>query len=300
MQRLPRIRLLILVPLMLGLMPLGLVAQDDPNDTPLGDVARTLRKKTPPAQDVIDDDNLTKVMQESESRHTPGSALKFLMGGEDKGFQMAAPDATCSLSFTSNAKALLSRQYAQMDLPPGEVLKLEGPATIEGDALIVSVYNRTDWHVSEVAVALTIVKKSEGRDTSLSNRAIFNGGVTLLPAVAANSPTESEVRPEKMPDMTMIYRMRAAAPPSATTVFSTPLKLELAPDEEWHWAIVQAKGYPPPSYTGNLPQMTAYGPDSISAVSNQSPSAPGLTLPQTSPVTLPQNPAVESTSPEPR
>ena len=43
----------------------------------------------------------------------------------------------------------------------------------------------------------------------------------------------------------MIYRMRAAAPPSATTVFSTPLRLELAPDEEWHWAIVQAKGYPP-------------------------------------------------------
>jgi hypothetical protein len=300
MLRLPKIRLLLLVPVLLGLMPLPLVAQDDLNDTPLGDVARTLRKKTPPAQDVIDDDNLIKVMQEAESRHAPGSALKFLMGGEDKGFQVAAPDATCSLSFTSNAKALLSRQYAQMDLPPGEVLKLVGPATIEGDALIVSVNNRTDWHVSEVAAALTIVKKSAGRDTSLSSSEILNGGVTLLPAVAANSPTESEVRPEKTPDVTMIYRMRAAAPPSATTVFSTPLKLELAPDEEWHWAIVQAKGYPPQSYSGNLPQMTANGPAAISAVSNQSPLAPGLTLPQTSPVTLPQNPSVESTSPEPK
>jgi hypothetical protein len=287
------------VPVLLGLMPF-LVAQDDPNDTPLGDVARTLRKKTPAAQDVIDDDNLTKVMQEAESRQAPGSALRFLMGGEDKGFQVAAPDATCSLSFTSNAKALLSRQYAQMDLPPGEVLKLIGPATIEGDALIISVYNRTDWHVSEVAVALTIVKKSAGRDASLSSSAIFNGGVTLLPAVAANSPTESEVRPEKKPDVTMIYRMRAAAPPSATTVFSTPLKLELAPDEEWHWAIVQAKGYPPQSYSGNFPQMTADGPASVSAVSSQPQLTPGLTPSQNSPVTLPENPAVESTSPEPK
>ena len=299
MLRLPKIRLLLLVPVLLGLMPLRLVAQDDPNDKPLGDVARTLRKKTPPAQDVIDDDNLTKVMQEAESRHTPGSALKFLMGGEDKGFQVAAPDATCSLSFTSNAKALLSRQYAQMELPPGEVLKLVGPASIEGDALIVSVHNRTDWHVSEVDVALTVVKKSEGRNASLSNGAIFNGGVTLLPA-AANLQMEPEVRPEKKPDVTMIYRMRAAAPPSTTTVFSTPLKLELAPDEEWYWAIVQAKGYPPQSYSGNLPQIAADGPASISAVSNQLLLAPGLTLPQNSPVSLPQNPSVESTSPEPR
>ena len=300
MLRLGRIRLLLLVLILLALMPLGLVAQDDPNDTPLGDVARTLRKKTPPAQDVIDDDNLTKVMQEAESRHTPGSTLKFLMGGEDKGFQVAAPDATCSLSFSSNAKALLSRQYAQMELPPGEVLKLVGPATIEGDALIVSVHNRTDWHVSEVDVALTIVKKIEGRDTSLTNGAIFNGGVTLLPAVAANSPAESEVRPEKKPDVIMIYRMRAAAPPSVSTVFSTPLNFELALDEEWHWAIVQAKGYPPQSYSGNLPQMAADGPASISAVSNQLPLVPGLTLPQNSPVSLPQNPSVESTSPEPK
>jgi hypothetical protein len=278
-------------------MPLRLVAQDDPNDTPLGDVARRLRKKAPPAQDVIDDDNLTKVMQEAESRHTPGSPLKLLIGGEDKRFQVAAPDATCSLSFTSNAKALLSRQYAQMELPAEELLKLVGPATIEGDALIVSLHNRTDWHVSEVDVALTIVKNSAGRDVSLSNGAILNGGVTLLPAVAANLQMESEVRPEKKPDVTMIYRMRAAAPPSATTVFSTPLKLELAPDEEWHWAMVQAKGYPPPSYSGNLPQMVADGPASISAVSNQL--APGLTLPQNS-VSLPQNPSVESTFPEPK
>ena len=121
------------------MMPIGVAAQDDPNDAPLGDVARTLRKKSPPAQNVIDDDNLSKVMEQAESRHTAGSALKFMMAGEDKGFQVSAPDVTCSLAFTANVKSLLSSQYAQMELPAEETLKLEGPATIEGDTLIVSV-----------------------------------------------------------------------------------------------------------------------------------------------------------------
>jgi hypothetical protein len=120
--------------------------------------------------------------------------------------------------------------------------------------------------------------------------------------MAANSPQESEVRPEKKPDVTVIYRMRAAAPPWVTTVFSAPLNLELAPDEEWHWAIVQARGYPPQSYSGNQPQTTteASGPAPVSPSSNQSTLIPGLTLPQSSTVSLPQNPSVESTSPEPK
>lgn len=186
---LPKTRLILLLAALLALHPARLIAQDSPNDSPLGDLARTLRKKTPPSQDVIDDDNLTKVMQQAESRHASGSALKFLMAGESKGFQVAAPDVTCSLSFTANAKLLLSSQYAQMELPPSEVMKLEGPATIEGDALIVSVYNRTDWHVSEVAVALTVVKKAQDRDMSLSSAATPNGlmsygSAKVMPVVA--------------------------------------------------------------------------------------------------------------------
>ena len=43
---------------------------------------------------------------------------------------------------------------------------LEGHATIEGDALTVPIINGTDWHVSEVAVALTVVRKSLPRDES--------------------------------------------------------------------------------------------------------------------------------------
>ena len=290
----PRLRTtrLVLFLLLAVLLPTWLAAQDAPNeypeDAPLGDVARTLRKKTPPSQDVIDDDNLTKVMAQAESRHAPGSALRFLMAGEGKGFHVSAPDVTCSLAFTANVKSLLTNQYAQMELPPGEVLKLEGPATIEGDALIVAIYNRTDWHVSEVAVALTVVKKNETRDASLSESGTFNGGAKLLPVVADTSAREAEVRPEKKPDVTLIYRMRAAAPPSTTTVFSAPLNLQLAPDEEWHWAIVQGRGYPPQSYAGAAPQTSAQ--TNTPALSQPTlPSA--LASPQSSPaVSLPQNP----------
>ena len=305
-------RLILALPLLLAaLLPIRLAAQGDqnadPNDAPLGDVARTLRKKTPPSQAVIDDDNLSKVMEQAESRHESGSALMFLMASGGNGFHISAPDVTCSLAFTANVKSLLSNQYAQMELPPGEVLKLEGPATIEGDALIVALLNRTDWHVSEVAVALTVVKKNQSREASLSDPETPIGGTAsgeakLLPLVAGNLPQEDEVRPEKKSDVTVIYRMRAAAPPSATTVFSAPLNMEVAPDEEWHWAIVQARGYPPQSYAGNAQQTTAQSTAQSTAQTNlpasgqsssiqpapiQSTSAPASAASQNSPSVLP-------------
>jgi hypothetical protein len=285
MSWLRKMRIVLALPVLLAaLIPARLAAQDDPsadpNDAPLGDVARSLRKKTPPSQTVIDDDNLTKVMDQAESRHSPGSALRFLMAGESKGFRVSAPDVTCSLAFTANVKSLLSNQYAQMELPAGELAKLDGPATIEGDALIVAVYNRTDWHVSEVAVAMTVIKKNGVLDaTSL-------GGF------------ETEVRPEKKPDVTVIYRMRAAAPPGETTAFSTSLKTQLAADEEWHWAIVQARGYPPQTYSGPGPQAAAgiNGPAAVQAISDPSTSAkptlsPAVAEPQNTPKISPeQNP----------
>jgi hypothetical protein len=237
-------------------------ADVDQNNKPLGDVARGLRRKIPSSQGVIDDDNLTTVMQQAESRHAEGSALKFLMAGEGKGFHVSAPDVTCSLAFTASAKTLLSSQYAQMELPAGEAAKLEGPATIEGKMLIVAVLNRTDWHVSEVTVALTVVKKSEAEETSSMDTMSY-GAAKLRPAAMVTSLQQSESGSEKKPDVTVIYRMRAAAPPSATTVFSTTLNQELAPDEEWYWAIVQARGYPPENYAGTLQTSTQPAPTSI-------------------------------------
>lgn len=255
-------------------------AQTDSNDVPLGDVARSLRKKNPQPEQVIDDDNLSQVMKQVEnSRELAGSngpILQYAMAGESKTFQVSAPDATCSLSFTSNAKALLSSQYAQMQVPASDLSKLTGPATIEGDTLTVSVFNGTEWHVSEVAVAFMLVRRNASRDMSLSG----GGSPVANPAFE-----QSEVRPEKNPDQTVIYRMRAAAPPRAMTVFSAPLNLDIEPGDEWHWAVVEAKGYPPQSHAQEVSQAAR---NSTSGSSQISPGLLAPLYPEADPVS--QNP----------
>jgi hypothetical protein len=230
MQRSQGMRWLVVLPVLLAaLAPIRAMAQDDPNDVPLGDVARNLRKKTATPQPVIDDDNLPKVMEQAESQHSISSALQFLMNGQNKdmGFRVSVPDATCSLAFTANARSLLSSQYAQMELPASEAAKLQGPAMIEGDALTVNIFNGTNWHLSELEIALTVIHKTEEHKAEEGDSQF------------------QEIRPEKNPDVTKVYRMRAAASPGEKTVFSAPLNLELAPGDEWHWAIVHARGYPP-------------------------------------------------------
>jgi hypothetical protein len=259
MLQLPAIRLLLMVVL---LAPLGVIratAQDDPDQLPLGDVARNLRKKTPPVKPVIDDDNLPQVMQEADSHHDAGSGLRFLMSGDSRGFQVSAPDVTCSLAFTANVKTLLSSHYAQMDLPPREMAKIEGKAVVEGDALSVPVFNGTQWHLSELAVAFTVVKRARTgvvpwtQDGASSASA---DGTSALPG-EMGADAFQQVRPEKRPDVAVIYRMRAAALPWSNAVFSAPLNLELDPGEEWHWAIVQAKGYPPETYVSAVKSVPA-------------------------------------------
>lgn len=255
MLRLADLRILLVLPLMLAVV--GAVrasAQDDPNEIPLGDLARSLRKKSATVQPVIDDDNLPQVMEQAESRRGSGSALRFLMAGEANGFRVSAPDVTCSLAFTPNVKSLLSRQYAQMDLPDELVSKLEGKATIEGDTFTLPVFNGTDWHVSEVDVALTVVGKA-GIRNALDIGEPLAGSEDDGSAMGAD-PLE-QVRPEKKRDSAVVYRMRAASPPWGRAVFSAPLELDLQPGEEWHWAIVQAKGYPPESYAGATQQSAA-------------------------------------------
>ena len=154
------IRLLFLIVLLAPLGANPAAAQDDPDQMPLGDVARSFRKKAPPAKPVIDDDNLPQVMQQADRHDDAGSGFRFLMSRDSQGFQMSAPDVTCSLGFTANVKSLLSGQYDQMDLPPTEMAKIEGKAVVEGDALTVPVFNGTQWHLSELAIAFTVVKKA--------------------------------------------------------------------------------------------------------------------------------------------
>lgn len=252
-----------------------LIAQDDPNDVPLGDVARNLRKNQQSASQVIDDDNLTQTIEQGDKREGFGSSLRYVMAGKSSRFQVSAPDVTCSLAFTANVKSLLSStQYAQMDLSPSDVAKLEGPAAIEGDSLTLSLFNATNWHVSEVDVALTVVKKSWGRDGApFSN--LESGADPRASSTGTVSPFQ-QVRPEKKQDAMVVYRMRAAAPPWSRADFSAPLNMDLAPGDEWHWAILKAKGYPPQSDSGQQqPAAQSGNPATLQPVS-----APGLVDPQ--------------------
>jgi hypothetical protein len=276
MFRLSGIRLILMVVVLAPLGAIPTTAQDDPDQMPLGDVARNLRKKTPPAKPVIDDDNLPQVMQQADSHHDAGSGLTFLMSGDSRGFQVSVPDATCSLSFTANVKTLLSSQYDQMDLPPGEVAKIEGKAVVEGDALTVPVFNGTQWHLSELAVAFTVVKRARTGIVPWNQDGVSSPSADPAPPLIRGTGADAfqQVRPEKRPDVTVIYRMRAAALPWSNAVFSAPLNLELDPGEEWHWAIVQAKGYPPETYVSK--EGPAARPTRNQALS---PSAVSLTTP---------------------
>jgi hypothetical protein len=272
------IRLLLL---MLLLAPLGAsraTAQDDPDQMPLGDVARSFRKKAPPAKPVIDDDNLPQVMQQVDSHDDAASRFRFLMSRDSQGFQVSAPDVSCSLAFTANVKALLSSQYDQMDLPPTEMAKIEGKAVVEGDALTVPVFNGTQWHLSELAIAFTVIKKARTGVVPWSHEGVSSASADVTPRLAPEIGADAfqQVRPEKRPDVAVIYRMRAAALPWSNAVFSAPLKLELDPGEEWHWAIVQAKGYPPETYVSK--ELPAAKP-----ATNQALSPSAVSLSTTSP-----------------
>jgi hypothetical protein len=99
--------------------------------------------------------------------------------------------------------------------------------------LQVSIYNGTAWDLKELTVGLTIVRPAG----SITER---YGAAKLLPAVEAAATPD-----EKRSDMTMLYHLKGAAAPFATTIFEQTLGADLAPDQEWHWAIVQAQGIPP-------------------------------------------------------
>jgi hypothetical protein len=51
--------------------------------------------------------------------------------------------------------------------------------------------------------------------------------------------------------------MRAVGVPWSATNFSSRLNYQITPGEEWHWAIVQARGYPPESYRREITSQTA-------------------------------------------
>lgn len=229
-----RIQIVVLTTLLSLVVPGQLGAQSDDSSTPLGDIARALRKtKKAPEQVVIDNDNLGKVMEQGEKDHLKGN-VHFDLEGANRSGRVSSPDVTCSLSFNAQSSdANLNDPFSAQDLPHGELAKLDGPASISGDALQLTVYNGTGWNIREITVGLTIVRRQDGN-------AAYYGAARLLPASA-----DAAAAGEKHPDLTVLYHIKGTAAPFSTAVFRTSLGATLGTDQDWHWAIVQAQGLPP-------------------------------------------------------
>jgi hypothetical protein len=235
-----RLKLALLVSGMLLLaLPSWVSAQEDA-DTPLGDVARSLRKSAASPEKVIDNDNFSQAMDEAKSRRAAGSSLVFSLEPEGKSLHVSSPDVSCSLSFTAKTTSLLSDPFLLDELPRSELAKLEGPATIDGDSLQVSMHNGTLWELREVVIGLTIVKRPEPGDT-----VSHSGQARIIPAVSGDDSQQVQDSLQKQPDVTLLLHVKGSAAPSTTAIFRTPLNFALFPDQEWHWAIVKAKGIPP-------------------------------------------------------
>jgi hypothetical protein len=203
-------------------------------------VARSFRKKPAVTDSVIDNDNLSKVVDDAESRRAAGAAPVFsLDGGGGKSFQISSPDVTCSLSFSAKNTSLVSDPLLLDELPRTELAKLEGPATIDGDSLQVSMHNGTSWELREVVIGLTIVRRSDG-----GSNASYFGQARIVPAAGVAAPQAPDFY-QKQPDVTLLLHVKGSAAPSATAIFRTALNFALFPDQDWHWAIVKAKGIPP-------------------------------------------------------
>lgn len=253
---------------MLLLSP-SLIAQEDTGDAPLGDVARTFRKKTASSEAIIDNDNLSKVVDDAESRRAAGSSPVFSLDPGGKSFHVSSPDVTCSLSFSAKTTSLLTDPLLLDELPRTELAKLDGPATIDGDSLQISMHNGTAWELREVVIGLTIVKRPEPADTIS-----FYGQARIFPAAAAPPPPQQAPdSSQKQPDVTLLLHVKGSAAPSTTATFRTSLNFALFPDQDWHWAIVKAKGIPPQS----APEVTM-GPPVPSASLSPGPRAMGAEI----------------------
>ncbi|MBZ5571195.1 MAG: hypothetical protein LAO09_04865 [Acidobacteriia bacterium] len=218
---------------LLGLLsPVCALAQYD-GPISLGDFARSLRREKQPAAPVtIDNDNLFQVLEQVQSQRL-GRGPLFSWNGSGNTFQATFPDGTCSLSFNANATSLLTVPYVAEELPQDQLARLDGPASIDGDTLQVSIYNGTGWSLKEITVGLTIVRRPE-------NNTAYYGAAKLLPAVADNPPAAT-----KPSDLTLLLHLKGTVVPLGTTILQEKLPAVLAPGQEWHWAIVQAKGIRP-------------------------------------------------------
>lgn len=233
------------------LWPVAAIAQDEPS---LGDVARSLRQNKAPQQleaPIIDNDNLAQATEDAKNRRPVSQHKdKFVLSIDAvaKTIKATSPDVTCSLSFNARAGALLIKPVLLETLPLPELLKIDGPASIQDESFQLEVFNGTDWDLREITVGLTLERKpGESADMSARARVIPAAQNTLAPTV------------EKRSDVTLLYHLKATAKAFSTTTFKENIGITPGPDEDWRWSIVEAKGIRPqdvqlpPEWLGPIP-----------------------------------------------
>ncbi len=243
------VTVMLIVGMGISIAPRCAYAQEDLSDAPLGDVARSFRKKPAGQELVIDNDNFSKVVEDAESRRASGSTMVFSLDGGGKGFQVSSPDVSCSLSFSAKTSSLLADPVMLDEIPRSELSKLDGPATLDGDSLQVSMHNGTSWELREIVIGLTIIRRSDEGNAAANGAGSFGHARMVPVAAAATDPAPSPL--QKQPDVTVLLRVKGSAAPAATALFRTQLNFALFPDQEWHWAVVRAKGVPPPAAPAN-------------------------------------------------
>jgi hypothetical protein len=259
--------------------PAALRAQDE--QPSLGDLARDVRKskaQSPPHQapdslhPIIDNDNLSEVMEDAK-RARPERANKtvFSIDAATNTVKVSSPDVTCSLSFNARASALLVKPVLVEDLPLTELIKIDGPGSIQDENLQLQVFNGTDWDLREITIGLTLERKP-GENAGLASRA------RVIPA-AENIAVPNV---ERHSDVTLLYHLKAQAKPFSTTAFRENIGITPGPDEDWRWSIVEAKGIRPtqmPASFDTLREEPLFAMPSLLQ--------PGTSPPSTAPVQSP-------------
>jgi hypothetical protein len=267
--------------------PRAASAQDDAPS--LGDLARNLRKNkaqqpqppSDPAETVIDNDNLAQVMEDAKkARPLKPDKTVFSIDPAGNTVKVSSPDVTCSLSFNARASSLLIKPILIEDLPLTELLKIDGPGSIQDEALQLEVFNGTDWDLREITIGLTLERKP-GENAELAARA------RVIPAAEGLAP----IAVERRSDVTLLYHLKAEAKPFSTTAFHENIGITPGPDEDWRWSIVEAKGIRPSqeqSVPDSLPDPLSAAPSSL---------LPGPAGPQLAPAptVIPPAPAAPAT-----
>jgi hypothetical protein len=250
--------------------PAALLAQDEPPS--LGDVARNLRRDKaqhqveqahPPAPPpLIDNDNLAQAMDDVR-RVKSAEKIVFSVDRSGNNLRLTSPDISCSLAFNGRGDLLLIKPVVIEDLPRAELLKLDGPASIQDDTLQLEVLNQTEWELREITVGITLERKP-GDDAEVAARA------RVIPA-AQNS---GALTVERRSDMTLLYHLKATAKPFSTTIFREEIGITPSPDEDWRWSIVEAKGIRPGQRANTLETLPGVPPLALPVAGETSQSAP--------------------------